>query len=76
MIIWHLFVPIKKRNLDFMSYIRHKLSECLNFVKLALEIKGLLELKLEPFEHNLSPTCMDAKSKRTQKQLSLTSHPH
>jgi hypothetical protein len=58
-----------------MSYIRHKLSECLNFVKFAPEIKGLLELKLEPFEHNLSPTCMDAESKRTQKQLSLTSHP-
>jgi hypothetical protein len=51
MTIWHLFVPIKKRNLDFMSYIRHKLSECLNIVKFAVEIKGLLELKLEPFEH-------------------------
>jgi hypothetical protein len=54
MTIWHLFVPIKKRNLDFMSYIRHKLSECLNIVKFAVEIKGLLELKLEPFEHTPS----------------------
>jgi hypothetical protein len=54
MTIWHLFVPIKKRNLDFMSYIRHKLCECINIVKFAVEIKGLLELKLEPFEHTPS----------------------
>jgi len=29
-----------------MSYIRPKLSECINFVKLALEISGFLGMKL------------------------------
>jgi hypothetical protein len=33
-------------NFDFVSYIRPKLSECLNFVKLALAIRGFLGVKL------------------------------
>ena len=60
MTIWHLFVPIKKQYLSFMSYIRHKLSECLNFVKLALEISGFIGMKLaslkDSFAHLNSST--------------------
>jgi hypothetical protein len=57
-------------NFDFMSYIRPKLSECLNFVKLALEISGFIGMELaslqDSFAHLNSST--DDLDRRTKEQ--------
>ena len=51
-----------------MSYIRPKLSECLNFVKLALEISGFIGMELaslqDSFAHlNSSTYDLDRRTK-------------